>query len=68
MVARWFRMIIDVMQASAPALLILAGGYLVVHHDTSIGTVFVFATVLTACVAVYLRAGVARMSVRGPDG
>jgi ATP-binding cassette subfamily B protein len=48
MVARWFRMVIDVMQASAPALLILAGGYLVVHHDTSIGTVFVFATVLTA--------------------
>jgi ATP-binding cassette subfamily B protein len=48
MVARWFRMTIDVMQASAPALLILAGGYLVVHHDTSIGTVFVFATVLTA--------------------
>jgi ATP-binding cassette, subfamily B, bacterial len=47
MVARWFRMIIDVMQASAPALLILAGGYLVVNHDTSIGTVFVFATVLT---------------------
>ncbi|MGI8902804.1 MAG: ABC transporter ATP-binding protein [Solirubrobacteraceae bacterium] len=47
MVARWFRMIIDVIQASAPALLILAGGYLVVHHDTSIGTVFVFATVLT---------------------
>jgi ATP-binding cassette, subfamily B, bacterial len=48
MVARWFRMVIDVMQASAPALLILAGGYLVVNHDTSIGTVFVFATVLTA--------------------
>ncbi|MGH2851932.1 MAG: ABC transporter ATP-binding protein, partial [Solirubrobacteraceae bacterium] len=48
MVARWFRMTLDVMQASAPALLILAGGYLVVHHDTSIGTVFVFATVLTA--------------------
>jgi ATP-binding cassette subfamily B protein len=48
MVARWFRMVIDVMQASAPALLILAGGYLVVRHDTSIGTVFVFATVLTA--------------------
>jgi ATP-binding cassette, subfamily B, bacterial len=48
MVARWFRMIIDVMQASAPALLILAGGFLVVNHDTSIGTVFVFATVLTA--------------------
>jgi len=48
MVARWFRMVLDVMQASAPALLILAGGYLVVNHDTSIGTVFVFATVLTA--------------------
>jgi ATP-binding cassette subfamily B protein len=48
MVARWFRMILDVMQASAPALLILAGGYPVVNHDTSIGTVFVFATVLTA--------------------
>ena len=48
MVARWFRMTIDVMAATAPALLILAGGYLVVHHDTSIGTVFVFATVLTS--------------------
>jgi ATP-binding cassette subfamily B protein len=47
MVARWFRMIIDVLQTAAPALLILAGGFLVVHHDTSIGTVFVFATVLT---------------------
>jgi ATP-binding cassette subfamily B protein len=47
MVGRWFRMVIDVMAASAPALLILAGGYLVVHHDVSVGTVFVFATVLT---------------------
>jgi len=47
MVARWFRMIIDVIQAGAPAILILAGGFLVVRHDTSIGTVFVFATVLT---------------------
>jgi ATP-binding cassette subfamily B protein len=48
MVARWFRMVLDVMQASAPALLILAGGLLVVNHDASVGTVFVFATVLTA--------------------
>jgi ATP-binding cassette, subfamily B, bacterial len=48
MVARWFRMIIDVMQAAAPALLILAGGWLVVNHDTTVGTVFVFATVLTS--------------------
>jgi ATP-binding cassette subfamily B protein len=55
MVARWFRMIIDVMQASAPALLILAGGYLIVHHDTSIGTVFVFATVLTIRLAQSLN-------------
>jgi ATP-binding cassette subfamily B protein len=55
MVARWFRMIIDVMQAAAPALLILAGGYLVVNHDTSIGTVFVFATVLTARLAQSLN-------------
>jgi ATP-binding cassette subfamily B protein len=55
MVARWFRMIIDVMQASAPALLILAGGFLVVHHDTSIGTVFVFATVLTIRLAQSLN-------------
>jgi ATP-binding cassette subfamily B protein len=47
MVGRWFRMNIDVMAAMAPALLILAGGYLVVHHDTSVGVVFVFATVLT---------------------
>jgi ATP-binding cassette, subfamily B, bacterial len=48
MVARWFRMTIDVMTALAPALLILAGGYLVIHHDTKVGTVFVFATVLMA--------------------
>jgi ABC-type multidrug transport system fused ATPase/permease subunit len=48
MVAPWFRMIIDVMQAAAPAVLILAGGYFVVNHHTSTGTVFVFATVLTA--------------------
>jgi ATP-binding cassette subfamily B protein len=55
MVARWFRMIIDVLSAMAPALLILAGGYLVVHHDTSIGTVFVFATVLTSRLAQSLN-------------
>jgi ATP-binding cassette subfamily B protein len=46
MVTRWFRMLTGVVVVTAPALLILAGGWLVVHHDTQVGTVFVFATVL----------------------
>jgi ABC-type multidrug transport system fused ATPase/permease subunit len=48
MVARRFGTLMSVLEAAGPALLILAGGWLVIHHGTSVGTVFVFATVLTA--------------------
>jgi ATP-binding cassette subfamily B protein len=47
MIARRFGTQMSVLQAVAPALLILAGGWLVVRGQTSVGTVFVFATVLT---------------------
>jgi len=36
-----------VLQTAAPALILLAGGWLVINQGTSVGTVFVFATVLT---------------------
>ena len=47
MIGRRFSTQMSVLQAVAPALLILAGGWLVVQGQTSVGTVFVFATVLT---------------------
>jgi ATP-binding cassette, subfamily B, bacterial len=47
MIGRRFGTQMSVLQAVAPALLILAGGWLVVRGQTSVGTVFVFATVLT---------------------
>jgi ATP-binding cassette subfamily B protein len=47
MIGRRFATIMRVMQTAGPALIILAGGWLVVHQGTSVGTVFVFATVLT---------------------
>lgn len=46
MIARRFSMAMDVLAALAPALLILLGGYLVIEGHASVGTVFVFATVL----------------------
>jgi ATP-binding cassette, subfamily B, bacterial len=48
MIARRFGTLMRVLQTSAPALIILAGGWLVIHEGTSVGTVFVFATVLTS--------------------
>jgi ATP-binding cassette, subfamily B, bacterial len=39
-------MAMDVLSALAPALVILVGGWLVIEGRTSVGTVFVFATVL----------------------
>ncbi len=47
MIARRFGTVMTVLQTAGPALLILAGGWLVIHEGTSVGTVFVFATVLT---------------------
>src|ERR671918_72377 len=47
MIGRRFGTLMQVLQTVAPALIILAGGWLVIHGGTSVGTVFVFATVLT---------------------
>jgi ATP-binding cassette subfamily B protein len=46
MIGRRFSTLMRVLQTTAPALVILAGGWLVIHEGTSVGTVFVFATVL----------------------
>jgi ATP-binding cassette subfamily B protein len=48
MIARRFGTLMRVLQTVGPALIILAGGWLVINKGTSVGTVFVFATVLTA--------------------
>jgi ATP-binding cassette, subfamily B, bacterial len=48
MIARWFGMLMTVFQAAGPALIIGFGGWLVITGRTSVGTVFVFATVLGA--------------------
>jgi ATP-binding cassette, subfamily B, bacterial len=47
MIRRRFGMFMDVLETAAPGLVILAGGWLVVTGRTSVGTVFVFSTVLT---------------------
>lgn len=47
MISRRFSTLMRVLQTAGPALIILAGGWLIIHHGTSVGTVFVFATVLT---------------------
>jgi ATP-binding cassette, subfamily B, bacterial len=47
MIARRFSTVMRVLQTAGPALIILTGGWLVIHERTSVGTVFVFATVLT---------------------
>src|SRR5919204_6457995 len=46
MIARRFSTLMSVLQTAAPALVLLAGGWLVVRSHTTVGTVFVFATVL----------------------
>jgi ATP-binding cassette subfamily B protein len=48
MIGRRFGTLMSVLQSVGPALLILAGGWLVVRGTTTVGTVFVFATLLTA--------------------
>ena len=48
MVSRWFGMFMATLEVAGPALMMLAGGYLVVTGRTTVGTVFVFATVLGA--------------------
>jgi ATP-binding cassette, subfamily B, bacterial len=46
MIGRRFGTLMRVLQTVGPALIILAGGWLVINEGTSVGTVFVFATVL----------------------
>ncbi len=51
LVAQWFRMLMGILQTAGPALMILFGGWLVVTGRATVGTVFVFATVLGARLA-----------------
>jgi ATP-binding cassette, subfamily B, bacterial len=46
LIGQWFGMLMSTLQTAGPALMILAGGWLVVTGRASVGTVFVFATVL----------------------
>src|ERR687887_698393 len=48
MIARRFGAVMQALQTIGPALLMLAGAWLVVHEGTSVGTIFVFATVLVS--------------------
>jgi ATP-binding cassette subfamily B protein len=48
MVSSWFGMLTVTLEVAGPALMMLAGGYLVITGRTTVGTVFVFATVLGA--------------------
>src|SRR5205085_295195 len=48
MIGRRFGATMSMFEAAGPALLILFGGYLVIQGQATVGTVFVFTTVLTA--------------------
>lgn len=47
MVGRWFMMIVNAMVVIGPALIWLLGGWLVIEHDVTLGTVVTFVTLLT---------------------
>jgi ATP-binding cassette, subfamily B, bacterial len=55
MSARWFAASLSMLAATAPAVVLLAGGYLVVQEGVSLGTVLVFATVVVARLAGALQ-------------
>ncbi|HEY5990248.1 MAG TPA: ABC transporter ATP-binding protein [Streptosporangiaceae bacterium] len=46
LIGQWFAMLMSTLQTAGPALMILFGGWLVVSGRATVGTVFVFATVL----------------------
>src|SRR5215469_16102337 len=46
LIGQWFGMLMSTLQTAAPALMILFGGWLVITGRATVGTVFVFATVL----------------------
>jgi ATP-binding cassette subfamily B protein len=51
LIVQWFRMLMSTLQTAAPALMILFGGWLVVTGRATVGTIFVFATMLGARLA-----------------
>jgi ATP-binding cassette subfamily B protein len=51
LIGQWFAMLMSTLQTAGPALMILFGGWLVITGRASVGTVFVFATVLGARLA-----------------
>src|SRR5215468_11152832 len=51
LIAQWFGMLMGTLQTAGPALMILFGGWLVVTGHATVGTVFVFATILGARLA-----------------
>ncbi|HWF50484.1 MAG TPA: ABC transporter ATP-binding protein [Solirubrobacteraceae bacterium] len=55
MTARWFTASLTLVSSAAPAVLILVGGYLVVHSHLSPGTVIVFSTLIAGRLAGALR-------------
>ena len=46
MLGRWFRMLLQVLEAIGPALIYLYGGYLVMQGDMTLGTLVAFAALL----------------------
>lgn len=46
MLGRWFRMLLQVLEALGPALVYLLGGYLVITGEMSLGTVIAFVVLL----------------------
>jgi ATP-binding cassette subfamily B protein len=46
LIGQWFGMLMSTLQTAGPALMILFGGWLVITGRATVGTVFVFATVL----------------------
>ena len=55
MTARWFTGGITLVGSLAPVTILLFGGFLIEHHDASVGTVLVFATVVVARLAAALQ-------------
>ena len=46
MLGRWFRMVLQILEAIGPALVYLYGGYLVIQGEMSLGTLVAFAALL----------------------
>ncbi len=51
MIGNWFGMLMRTVQNTGPALIMLAGGWLVINGHSTVGTVFVFSTMLASRLA-----------------